>query len=310
MKNIIKYLLFFPSILLILVGCEQEEKFPLESITNELINAGGLRGISINSGNFNFLDLQNSEFSITVEEWDNEDGGLLQDVDVFVSFSDNSPENGESTPSESLVKTIPASAFSVDSQTGLPRTTITLSAVEATDALGIDIDSEVLSSDTFRIRMALNLTDGTVYSSGNIEGNLTGPFFNSPFTYPVQFSCPIDESSVESLFEGTYVVTRDDWADYANGDEISVVLGDDPFTFRILSTNNPFVANPDTSYMELTINPEDGTVSVQSNECFNYGPGFCLDVTGSGSIGSCTGSIDITIDFGTFTGNVFRLEKM
>nr|WP_288935163.1 hypothetical protein [uncultured Allomuricauda sp.] len=307
MKKIIKIVLLFPSLLLLVMGCEQEEKLPLESITNALGTAGGLRTINIGSPTFNFLDKNNTEFSVDVEEWDAQDGDLLESVDVLVAFTDNSPENGDNTMAATLVKNVPASDFAVDSSSRLPRTTLTVSLVEVANALGLDIDDDILSNDTFRVNLSLNLSDGTVFNSSNFEGNITGAFFNSPFTYPVQFSCPIEDAS---LFQGTYIVTRDDWADYGVGNEIPVVLGEDPFTFRILSTNNPFIANPDTSYMELTINPDDGTVTVQSNECFNYGPGFCLPVTGTGSIGSCTGSIDITIDFSpSFPGNVFRLAK-
>lgn len=307
MKILYKIFLAFFSLTMFL-SCEQEEKFPFERLTNVAGTAGGLRTINLSSPTFNFLEKNNTEFSVEVEEWDAEDGNLLESVDVSVAFIDNSIENGDNSTSSTLVKSIDASSFIINSSSGLPRATITISLVEVANALGLNIEDDILSDDTFRVNLSLNLTDGSVFNSNNIEGNITGPFFNSPFTYPVQFSCPINNAS---LFQGTYVVTRDDWADYAVGDEVPVVLGDDPFTFRILSANNPFISNPDSSYMEVTINPEDGTVTVQSNECFDYGPGFCLPVTGSGSIGSCTGSIDITIDFSpSFAGNIFRLEKI
>lgn len=287
-------------------GCKDDDKLLFESITDIAGTAGGLRTIAILSPNFNYLDLDNSEFSVEVEEWDNLDGGLLQSVDVFASFNDNSPENGDRSVPSTLVKNIAASNFTVNSYSGLPRATISLQATEAINALGLDKDNDILYNDSFRIFLTLNLTDGTKFSYNNLEGNITGPFFNSPFTYPIEFSCPIDDAS---LFQGTYIVTRDDWADYAVGTEIPVVLGDDPFTFRLLSVNNPYISNPDTSYMEFTINPDDSSVAVTSNECFDYGPGFCLNVTGTGTIGSCTGAINVTINFGPYAGYVFQLSK-
>jgi len=303
MKNRIKYLTI--SILTMMISCTDEEKLPFETITNNTSTAGGLRGIAILSPNFNFLDF-NSKFSIEVEEWDDQDGNLLEAVDIFVSFQDNSASNGDTSVPEAFVKTVPASSFSIDPKSGLPRSILSLSASEAITALGLDKDNEVLDSDAFRIRFTLKLSDGSEFTSTNLEGNLTGVFFSSPFTYPIQFSCPIDDVS---LFQGTYVVTRDDWADYSVGAEIPVELGDDPFTFRILSVNNPFIANPNTSYMEITVNPDDGTATVLSNEAFDYGGGFTLNVSGSGTVGSCTGDISITINFGSFTGNVFNLSK-
>jgi hypothetical protein len=79
-----------------------------------------------------------------------------------------------------------------------------------------------------------------------------------------------------------------------------MVLGDAPYTFRILSANNPFIGNPNTSYIEVTINPLDGTVTAASNEPFDYGGGFLLPVTGDGRVGACTGDITLSLDFGTF----------
>lgn len=61
--------------------------------------------------------------------------------------------------------------------------------------------------------------------------------------------------------------------------------------------------------MEVTINPADGSATVISNECFNY-PGFdCVDVTGTGSVGTCTGDINVVLDFGPYTDNGFSLVK-
>jgi hypothetical protein len=62
--------------------------------------------------------------------------------------------------------------------------------------------------------------------------------------------------------------------------------------------------------MEVTINPADGSAVVSSNECFetNWGGG-CLDVTGAGSVGTCTGDINLIIDYGGYTDYAFSLVK-
>jgi hypothetical protein len=304
MKKFIKIMLL--STILVLSSCEEEDKLPFERVTNAAGTAGGLRTIEVVSNTFNFLDLNNSSFSVEVEEWDAQSGGLLESVEVYAMFNDFSEANGDSSVSEMLVSTIPASDFTINGKSNLPRSVISVTANEVINALGLDPDTEIRDSDAFRINLVLKLTTGAEFSSDNLEGNLTGVFFNSPFTYPVQFSCPLEDAS---LFQGTYFVVQDDWADYAVGDEVPVELGDAGLTFRILNTNNPFVANPTSSYMEVTINPEDGSVTLLSNECFDYGPGFCLDVTGVGSVGSCTGDINLVVDFGAFADNVFKLTK-
>lgn len=61
--------------------------------------------------------------------------------------------------------------------------------------------------------------------------------------------------------------------------------------------------------MEVTISPADAAVTVASNECLNYPGWACLDVTGTGSVGTCTGDINIMLDFGGYTDNDFSLVK-
>ncbi|MEX0289067.1 MAG: hypothetical protein AB3N14_08130 [Flavobacteriaceae bacterium] len=198
MKNLFK--LLFYSVIVILIGCEDEEKLPFETITTQAGTAGGLRTINVISPTIDLNDITNSEFSVEVEEWDDQDGGLLESVDVFVQFQDNTPDNGNSAVAENLISNVPASAFSVNSTSGLPRTTITVTAQEAIDLLGLDPSTDIDGGDIFRFRLALKLSDGSVFSSGNLEGNITGVFFNSPFTYPANVVCNLDQS----VFTGTY----------------------------------------------------------------------------------------------------------
>ncbi|WP_350292575.1 hypothetical protein [uncultured Croceitalea sp.] len=199
MKKITKVLLL-PCLLLILIGCEQEEKFPFERITDNLGTAGGLRTIDLISPSIDLNNISESEFAVEVEVWDNEDGGLLESVDVFASFADNTPDNGSNDKEEALIKTIPSSAFTINSLSGLPRTIITATAPELNQILELDPANEIDGGDSFRIRLSLNLTDGGVFSSGNLEGNITGPFFNSPFSYPANVVCELDPS----VFSGEY----------------------------------------------------------------------------------------------------------
>ncbi|MEZ4793574.1 MAG: hypothetical protein R2783_08970 [Gelidibacter sp.] len=117
---------------------------------------------------------------------------------------------------------------------------------------------------------------------------------------------------VASSFVGTATVVVDDWADYAVGASIPIEAGSNPNEFYIRNYNNPAVANPNTSYMIVTIDPLTGDVTVTSNEAFDYG---CSDgaVSGSGSVNACAGTIDLVLDFdlgncGVYDGNVFSLQ--
>jgi len=190
MKNIFK--LFLMGLVVMNFSCQEDEKLPFETITDGIDTAGGLRTIELKSPSFDLLDLEGSSFELTVEEWDAEDGDLLDFVDVYVQFQDQTPGNGDSSKAEVQVTSIPASGFDMGPD-GLPRASVTIPANEVVGLLGLDTSSDIDGGDIFRFRLELHLTDGSIYSSGNIEGNITGVFFNSPFSYPISVVCSGDE---------------------------------------------------------------------------------------------------------------------
>lgn len=123
--------------------------------------------------------------------------------------------------------------------------------------------------------------------------------------------CPLTDAS---LFNGNFKVTEDKWADYTVGTIIPVVYNaaDGTFTFRILATKNPYIVNAATAYLLVTVNPATNNVTVKSNEDFNYGGGDTTPVTGTGSVGSCNGDINLKLNFPGFnaSGYNFSLVKV
>lgn len=116
------------------------------------------------------------------------------------------------------------------------------------------------------MRLEYVMTGDRTFTNTDADGTVTtNSYFKSPYLYPVQFFCSLEDAS---LFEGNYTVAADVWADYAVGDIVPVEYNpeDGAYTFRILATNNPYISNPDSAYMLVTINPEDGTATVTSNE--------------------------------------------
>lgn len=295
----LKYI-FVLTFLSILTGCSESDR-PIEEVLDGKTSGGILRTIAVNNATFDFNDPA-VEWSITVEAQDDQDGELLSEVEVYVSqFRD-----GSMVGSEALVTEIPASEFTTGER-GLPVTDISLSLNEVTDALGISED-DYLSTDEFRVRLEYVMTDGRTFTNTDAAGTvLTSSFFKSPYVYPVQFFCSLDDAS---LFEGNYTVTADAWADYATGDIVPVEYNpeDGTYTFRVLATNNPYINNPGTAYMLVTVNPEDGSATVTSNEPFDYGGGDLTEVSGTGSVGTCTGSINLSIVFNDFGTTAYALN--
>lgn len=166
-------------------------------------------------------------------------------------------------------------------------------------------------NDKLIISADLTLTNGTVIKTFNDDGtpNYGADIANSTIwkvsqTYTAL--CPLEDAS---LFDGNYEVITDDWDDYKAGTIIPVVYNgtDGTYTFRILETKNPALANPSAAYLLVTINPATNAVTVKSNIDFVYGNDTTA-VTGTGTVGSCTGDINLKLNFPGFNQSGFNFN--
>ena len=297
MKNYINKFFVLLIAFSLMQACETEDKM-IDDVYNNIQRGAILRTIAVPNATFDFFDTS-SRWIVTVESQDSDDGNLLSEINVYSSFV-----NDGSIGTEVLVQTISASGFTVG-PFGFPRGDVSVSLQEVLDAAGLVI-GDYDSGDSFTLRLESVLKDGRTFTSTNTSGTVTGgSFFSSPFQYSAQFFCALEDASD---FNGNYIVTIDAWADYDIGAVVPVefVSG---YTIRILSTNNPYIDNTGTSYMEVTIDPTDGSATVATNECLNYPGWACLDVVGAGSVGTCTGDINVVIDFGGYTDQAFSLVK-
>ena len=131
-----------------------------------------------------------SFFGVDLEVQDQQNGGLLGSVEVFLSFADNTVEPGgtDKSASEAMVATIPAADFTTG-EFGLPRTSYSITLPEMLSSLGL-AESDVDGGDVFSIRLELVLTDGRRFSNDDNSGTITGSYFSSPFLYSATVVCP------------------------------------------------------------------------------------------------------------------------
>jgi len=191
------YLKAFLSVILtcLIVSCSSDEK------TSGLIGGEVDSGAFVRTLGFNNSDViqgdPTSTFSVNLEVQDEEDGGLLDNLEVFAKFKDNTPANGNLTSQEFLVKTISSGSF-ITGPIGLPRFTLELTLSELLSATSISNDA-TLCKDQFLIRLKLNLTDGRSFSvdagsSSTIIGFDT--LFSSPFCYSVTLVDPLGDQFI------------------------------------------------------------------------------------------------------------------
>ena len=298
MKNILKIFLFSFAVLL-LSNCSTDDKI-IDTVFDDVQEGAILRTIKVNQATFDFND-KSSKWSVTLEK----QGAEFSEIKIYATHSSEGVDSDEV-----FVKSIPASSFTPTGFNNYPRGEVSATLQETLTALELS-DGDFTPADKINLRLELILTDGRKFSVDDNSPRVTGgSYFSSPFQYSVQFSCPLENASI---FNGNYEVTVDAWADYAPGDIVPVVY--DPanglLNFRIMNTANSYLVNFDTTYLIVTVNPADGSVTVTSNETWDYGGGFTTNVTGDGSIGSCTGDINLKLDFsGSSQNQTLSLVKV
>ncbi len=147
-----------------------------DSNVNNLIESldnGAVVQVTDTNSNTLFSDNLEGALNTTLEYRDSQNGSLLDTMDVFVTFIDNSEDAGDSSNAivdqEVLLSTIQNDAFNpgennfpvfnllVNTEDFLVITNNTLEGIEP--------------GDLFVIRLELTLTDGRVFSSNNIGNN-------------------------------------------------------------------------------------------------------------------------------------------
>jgi hypothetical protein len=254
-------------------------------------------------------------FAIVACKYDDEP---IYEGDNFVSFAATSSEATVVKGSTSREVTIPYTTLSEAKANTEVKISVDINnstAVEGTDFKIINATDNLPAGQkvgNFRIQL---LESGATQTPKVIAFKISSPtvstaIFNQTHTLEYSLECPFNMS----LFTGTYKVVTDTWEDYSQGALITVQPGPAANQFKILSTNNPYISNPSTSYMLVTVQ-NNGNVTVASNQPFIYdAPTGSMSVTGTGTVNFCTGGINISaLTFagaaGTASGQKFVLEK-
>lgn len=184
MKNYIKYLTL--SVLALgTLSCNESDEVA-DNLLENLETAAFIRTVEVISDEI-VAGSPESEFSIIIEEQDEEDGGLLQNVEIFLTFDDRSlfagDTDGAIKEEEVLFTRIEASEFT-DGPFGLPRTDITFSGTDLSTVVNVN-PNNLARNDRFELRLVLNLTDGRSFTNNVSSFVRNEPFFLAPFTYRI-----------------------------------------------------------------------------------------------------------------------------
>lgn len=298
MKKMKKIKLIFTSVLLVFMAmsCENDGGTSVLTLTEGVVP--NIKKIATTDQGLNLLALKNGQNIDLGLTFDDVKGfGEFTSLDVIGFYTKNGV-------TERAVLKANITAFPATVHLNQNDLYAAFTAINSANDVGL-LDKLIITAE-------VKQKDGTVRKMFSDKGDrLFGADIDNSLLFSVYqtyaVSCPLDDAS---LFNGNYKVTMDTWQDYSIGDIVPVVYNsaDGKFTFRILNKNNPFVANAATSYMICVIDPATAKVTVTANEVFDYGPGYG-PTTGTGTIGSCTGDINLTIAFGPYGGYKFNLVK-
>ena len=266
MKILNKKIATLFTVLAVLLSCEDGDTVFDEIVDNETRGAV-LRTIEVISSEIP-IGNDDSNFAVELEIQSEENGALVQSVEVWVGFRDNSVEDGATdfSTEEVLAETLDTSGFSIG-EFGLPRFTYQITLPQLISALPIS-DSTVDGSDQFTVRFELVLSDGRRYSFADNSGTLTGSYYSSPFLYTATVVCP-----PKAPTPGVWTVNMTD--SYGDGWQTTTGGGGDG----------------------ITVTLDDGTV-LQVGMCSPYGSaagtfleeagGLCTTNDGSSASGTIT----------------------
>lgn len=191
MKKLI-YFLSATVLLSVMVSSCTQVDFPYETFDD--LQKGAFPRTLNSSGEFNFFDPAGSQYDISVEFYDENNGQNVTSYDWTVEFTGalgNFPETA--------FLSIPSSSFGT-SPDNLPSTDLTLGMNAAMSALGMTM-ADVSGGDTFVFHATITKADGSTFDEDNTGANIfSSSTFAAMFTLRANVVCP---SSLEGMVDFT-----------------------------------------------------------------------------------------------------------
>lgn len=191
-QNCIFYLFVFALIL----SCTNDDKVALTNADDREIGAYVRTTATVNS-DFS-INNPSDVFRVELEVHDEQNGGLLDAIDVYLTYK----KDGALPSDEVLLKTLERDIFEIG-QFGKPVTSLIVSFEEALQAFNLTM-ADMSCKDQFEVRINQKLTDGRSFTTGQSSSKILAAddFWSSPFCYTINVIEPI----AEDQFTGTYLL--------------------------------------------------------------------------------------------------------
>lgn len=245
------------------VSCDTDPDNTIDQVVEGVDSGAVLRTISIVSGELP-IGIEGAKFEVDFEVQDAEGGDLLESVDYYVAFTDNSEDNGDASAAEVQLGTVERDSFD-PGPFGLPRGTISITLDEMLAALSIT-EEDIFGGDVFNVRLSLNLTDGRVFSVNNAGGIITGGFFNSPFQYAPTVICPVEDTYMVGDYLIEEITPYVDGPTFDDGAVVTVEVGEFSTERFFLTSNYPDYCTTPNDF-RYTLVCGDIIIPLQESNC-------------------------------------------
>jgi len=208
---------------LLIVSCSESDKVVDQIVDGEqrgaVLRQTDVKSNSLALNSETGLFESGEQFAVDLEYQDHANGDLLEEMNVYLAFNDNTDDDTDNSVAEKLITSIPASDFS-EGDRGLPVYSYSLDGVDMLSELGMNSDMLGIGGDQFAVRFEVVLTDGRKFSNANNSGTITGSYFSSPFLNGVTVVCA---PTVPTPGNWTFV-TNDSYGDGWNGASLTIVI--------------------------------------------------------------------------------------
>lgn len=153
----------------------------------------------------NLFDISGSSYTFTVEMIDVQQGTLVAEYVLDMSYEDNDPSNGDKSTTVEFTK-FSQSDLTTNAEGYRQAPEVTITGTAALQAAGLSED-DVSAGDNFRFNARVVLEDGAIYNAANSSSSVKGASFRGHFSFLMPAACP-------SSLEGTYEYsTTEAWCD-------------------------------------------------------------------------------------------------
>ena len=217
-------LIIFAGILgmLLFTSCADPEKSPI--ITFDKAGKGAyIRLVKLTSGEFDLANVASSKYEYEVEFVDIEQGKTVSSFELFATYIDNNPDNGDDSKDQTLYKSFGTGDFSTNTD-GFVGLSISIPATDIISKMGLDVNN-LKAGDIFKFESVLTTSGGSVHTGANSTSTVNGSAFAGWFDFDAKVTCPLEDTE----FAGSYKLTYAAAPTGAYGE----IFGEDPGTVTL-----------------------------------------------------------------------------